>query len=381
MAYNVLKGTVEGSVDQHGDQEIKGCKTFHDVVSAAGFYNTEVEAAVATLNDIAIKEVIGTRQHSILTKGPTGTLIANRNVRVEGGVLLAKKICCENIEGSAELMSSIPVDRFAGKIDAHHLQLGAGLKEQRAQLRVKGSEGILVNSEGVGINLLPNGGLSFVHKKLVASPQNALSIQASGQNLQDDDLLVVQDVSRGDVRSTTLSNLYDNYINSKIPQAEGPKGALQLNGAPGFNASPDLIYEVPSSTLKINGALSALDATISTNLTCAGDLHCHGAVYKGITTVGVEVYEVNPNDYTILADTTKNKVKIVLPDPADNIGRVIVVKKVNSHKYKINSYVAEIESEAGNIDIFASVTLKMNSASKMLQSDGENWLSIGSTAS
>ena len=71
----------------------------------------------------------------------------------------------------------------------------------------------------------------------------------------------------------------------------------------------------------------------------------------------------------------------MLPDPADNIGRVIVVKKVNSHKYKINSYVAEIESEAGNIDIFASVTLKMNSASKMLQSDGENWLSIGSTAS
>mgnify|MGYP001436284888 CR=1 FL=1 len=27
MAYNVLKGAVEGSVDQYGDQEISGIKT------------------------------------------------------------------------------------------------------------------------------------------------------------------------------------------------------------------------------------------------------------------------------------------------------------------------------------------------------------------
>ena len=26
MAYNVLKGSIEGSVDQHGDQEINGIK-------------------------------------------------------------------------------------------------------------------------------------------------------------------------------------------------------------------------------------------------------------------------------------------------------------------------------------------------------------------
>ena len=34
MAYNILKGSVEGSVDQHGDQEIDGIKVFKSTISA-----------------------------------------------------------------------------------------------------------------------------------------------------------------------------------------------------------------------------------------------------------------------------------------------------------------------------------------------------------
>lgn len=37
MAYNVLKGIVEGSVDQHADQEIGGVKVFKNTVSASVF--------------------------------------------------------------------------------------------------------------------------------------------------------------------------------------------------------------------------------------------------------------------------------------------------------------------------------------------------------
>ena len=41
MAYNVLKGTVDGSVDQHGDQEIEGKKVFKNTISASVFYDTD----------------------------------------------------------------------------------------------------------------------------------------------------------------------------------------------------------------------------------------------------------------------------------------------------------------------------------------------------
>ena len=37
MAYNVLKGAVEGSVDQHADQEIDGVKVFKSTISASVF--------------------------------------------------------------------------------------------------------------------------------------------------------------------------------------------------------------------------------------------------------------------------------------------------------------------------------------------------------
>ena len=51
MAYNVLKGVVEGSVDQHGDQEIGGIKVFKNTISASVFYDTDAESPCATMKD------------------------------------------------------------------------------------------------------------------------------------------------------------------------------------------------------------------------------------------------------------------------------------------------------------------------------------------
>ena len=60
MAYNVLKGAVEGSVDQHGDQEINGVKVFKNTVSASVFWDTDAQSPCATMKDVAINKVTGT---------------------------------------------------------------------------------------------------------------------------------------------------------------------------------------------------------------------------------------------------------------------------------------------------------------------------------
>ena len=57
MAYNVLKGLVEGSVDQYGDQQIEGVKVFKSTISASVFYDTDAESPCATLKDVGIKKV------------------------------------------------------------------------------------------------------------------------------------------------------------------------------------------------------------------------------------------------------------------------------------------------------------------------------------
>ena len=59
MAYNVLKGNVEGSVDQHGDQEINGVKVFKNTVSASVFWDTDSQSPCATMKDVAIKKIKG----------------------------------------------------------------------------------------------------------------------------------------------------------------------------------------------------------------------------------------------------------------------------------------------------------------------------------
>ena len=56
MAYNVLKGAVEGSVDQYADQQIEGTKIFKNTISASVFYDTDAQSPCATIKDVASNE-------------------------------------------------------------------------------------------------------------------------------------------------------------------------------------------------------------------------------------------------------------------------------------------------------------------------------------
>ncbi len=67
MAYNVLKGVVEGSVDQHADQEIGGVKVFKNTVSASVFWDTDAQSPCATMKDVAIKSIVGGGNACVLT--------------------------------------------------------------------------------------------------------------------------------------------------------------------------------------------------------------------------------------------------------------------------------------------------------------------------
>ena len=64
MAYNVLKGKVEGSVDQHEDQEIGGVKVFKNTVSASVFWDTDAQSPCATMKDVAITKIQGGAQNT-----------------------------------------------------------------------------------------------------------------------------------------------------------------------------------------------------------------------------------------------------------------------------------------------------------------------------
>ena len=67
MAYNILKGAVQGSVDQYADQEIDGIKVFKNTISASVFYDTDAQSPCATMKDVAITHIEGARSGSVLT--------------------------------------------------------------------------------------------------------------------------------------------------------------------------------------------------------------------------------------------------------------------------------------------------------------------------
>ena len=55
----------------------------------------------------------------------------------------------------------------------------------------------------------------------MVDPKNCAKVTAGGQNLSDDDLVMVHDISRGEIRNSSLGNLFNSYINTKLPHAAG----------------------------------------------------------------------------------------------------------------------------------------------------------------
>ena len=367
MAYNVLKGKVEGSVDQYGDQEIDGIKVFKNTVSASVFWDTDAQSPCATLKDVAVTDIEGRTKNGVLTYDSRGTLRTNHAFTYNNEKLNVKYISANHISGSGLALYDLPTNKFAGEIDANFLNYSNGLQNVRGSLQVKATDCISIGEEGVGINLETESGLWVKRGKLAIDLSKTERINSKGQNLSDDDLLIVSDVSTAKTNNTTLKNFYDNYINIKVPHASGPAGSLQIKGKSEFESCPKLTYDVKETTLKVEGKVKTKTIHVDKNLVC------EGAVYHNIIKTSDAVYQIVDSDYTILCDSSNNKICVELPPPCNNAGRVLIIKKTNSDRYKLNSNLVEIRCEESRIDLSKSVVLKSNYSARTLQSDGETW--------
>jgi len=367
MAYNVLDGTVDYSttqhtelVDAHANQEIKGTKTI---------VGTLIAKDGREIVPPAITEIEGGSKNALLTYQMDSKAKAEFNLTFDGKTLMTKDIQAQTFQGSAAALTNLPTNQFNGTISARFLELGHGIKDARNKLQVQPGNGLTVDSEGVSVSLLSKGGVAFKNKRLVVDPKSCSSVTAGGQNLSDDDLVVLHDASRSEVRNTTLANLYSSYVDSKIPHSVGPLNSLQLKAKNGFSASPSLTFQ--EDVLNVDGKVAA-DA-----LVVSGRADFEGVITRNIKTVSSSTYDVGDTDYTVLCDTSNNKMKVTLPSACDNEGRVVVIKKINTDKFKLKADSLTIDAEGGDIDFRKSVEVKFTYSALTLQSDGTKWWIIG----
>lgn len=371
MAYNVLKGVVEGSVDQYGDQEIEGVKVFKSTISASVFYDTDSQSPCATMKDVAITKIKGTVPGAVLLRSSDTTAIADYNLVFNGQELSTTAVRAKKFIGSAEDLTNLPANRFSGKIAADYVQHGPGLSNIRGLLQLKACDGIKVSEEGVAVSIGIDSALSIKSNKLVVDLAKTSPINAQGQNLSDHDVLLVSDISRGSVNSTTLSNLYDNYIKNKISHASGLRNEIQVKGPAGLASSPSFSYDVDKSILRVDGKIN------TENINIEGSLSCAGAVSKNINRTRDKVYEVRDDDYTILCDAEKTPITVILPPACNHRGRILNIKKTNTDKYNLRSCPVRLKVSEGTIDFKDELIIKINYSSRTLQSDGTNWWIIG----
>jgi len=381
MAYNIIKGRAGSVVGKNTDQEVGGKKTFLNPVSAYGFYDLQKDSPVATVADLPITQVRGKRYGGIVTFSSQGHLRVDDEMRVSEGVLYAPHIQAGTLKGSAKALKEIPSNEFISPIPASQVSHGVGLRSVGPTLQVNPHMGIKVEEEGVSVDLYHAGGLSYHRKSLTIDPRRSPSIKDNGQNLHDADVLLVQDSSRGDLRHTTLQNLYEGYLKTKVPHAEGGKYNVQFRGNTGFAASPNFCFEPTSNILAINGQINTNTMLVLGDVQIAGTTRMQGAVVANVTTITSKTYEVHDDDYTILADTTKNTVLVTLPPAENHAGRIFNIKKINSNPYKLNSNKLTIKAVGGKIDSAKEIVMKINNSCRVFQSDGRTWWNIGSRGS
>ena len=152
MAYNILKGKVEGSVDQYGDQEIDGVKVFKNTVSASVFWDTNAQSPCATLKDVAVTEIKGKHVGGVLTYNSENTLQASYNFTYKDNTLNVQNLNASNIAGSGKGLHDLPADRFNNKISANFLDYSQGLQNVRGSLQIKAADGIITSEDGIALN-------------------------------------------------------------------------------------------------------------------------------------------------------------------------------------------------------------------------------------
>jgi len=375
MAYNILKGAVEGSVDQHADQHIEGVKVFKSTISASVFYDTDAGAACVTSKDVAISAIDGGTANSIITMQESSRGKAYHNLTFDGNALNVPVVNARELRGSGENLTNLPANSFNNLINADSLNLGENLQNVRGALQANLGSGLHTQEGQIAINLANNGALSLGSGKLSINLTQLPPVNAGGQNLSDDDVLLVRDTSRGSTMSTTLGNLYNTYITSKLPKASGKENEIQLKGKKGFASSSKLSYDTKTETLNVGNRLSTRSLQVDSSLSC------NGAVTKNIGTITERTYEVGPSDYTLVCDTVKNPITVTVPPACNHTGRIIVIKKSNTDKYNLRSYPVRIVTLEGTIDLNDEQIIKTNYSARTLQSDGTNWHIIGSKGS
>lgn len=85
-------------------------------------------------------------------------------------------------------------------------------------------------------------------------------------------------------------------------------------------------------------------------------------------------YTATALDHTILANAAGGAFTVTLPKAADNKGKILCVKRTNSGANAVT--IARQGSDT--IDGAATVTLSAQYASRLLQSDGSNWIILAS---
>ena len=382
MAYNVLKGVVEGSVDQHADQEIDGVKVFKNVVSASVFYDTDAQSPCATENKVALQSITNERKGAILTYQGNKTAQCHYNLIFDGNTLYVQNAMIDKITGSASGLRDLPADKLIGAVPAHSINYGHGLGSHKHELRVDAGDGIIANGDGTSVSLYPNGGLGFKSRKLLIDPENALDIRENGQNLSDSDLLLVYDATRRETRHTTLQNLYDGFLNFKVPHPGGTKNSIQFKGAKEFEGNGNFTFEPRNNTLSLKGKLRSTAVEASKKIEANGSLEINGALYKNVKVISDAAYDIQDSDNTVLCDTTNTNIIVTLPPAKDNCGRVITIKKICVDKYKlISSHHLKIESDGGKMDFFKDISLKSNYSTRTFHSDGHVWWIIEKSGS
>ena len=378
MAYNVLKGNVQGSVDQHADQEIDGVKIFKNTISASIFYDTDAQSPCATLKDVAIKKIKGNVNNGLIIADKESGARTNHNLTYNSDTetLVSKNIKVDTIIGSGMFLHDLPTDKFKNKINANFLEHGLGLHNVRGILQVKTSEGIHIKDNGaLSLTIGTDSGLTIKDGSVAIDITKTSKINSAGQNLSDDDLLLVTDVSSGKTTNTSIRNLFDGYINMKVQHPAGAPSQLQFKGRKGFDSSAALSFDSTTSVLTVEGEILAKKTYVKTKLVC------EGSVYKKIKTVHDSKYDIDDADYTIICNTSNNNIVINLPSPVNNSGRILNFKKTETDIYKLNGNTVTLACKDGKVDIGNQEIIKTNFSSRTLQCDGSNWWIIGTKGS
>jgi len=335
---------IDHAIDNFSDEKIGGNKIFTEAVVAEGFQLPDGRA----LTPSVVEEIKNNRQGAVLVSTGTPILESAPNLSYDGTVLIGKKLKFDTLEGDGGQLTNLDAGALEGKLNLETIEVGI------------------------------DGALSTSNNKLSIDFDAVAPMSKTGQTVADSDKLLLYDASHDGLRHATFGELYRDYIRTKQHLPGGDRHSVQFRKGNSFGGTRNLRFDDQKSILNLEGSLYATRVRVDEELVAERALHTRGAIYQNLVRISDTEYKVKENDYTILVDVSDNKVNLILPNAAENSGRVLNIKVVNSKKSNIKSNKVIIQSDGGLLDLFEEATLKMNTSARSFQSDGENWWIISS---